>query len=33
LLVLPISNFVSKRNGKLIQKINIYKDERIKTTT
>lgn len=33
LLVLPISNFISKYNGKLLQEINIYKDRRIKTTT
>jgi len=33
LLVLPISNFISKYNGKLLQEINVYKDRRIKTTT
>jgi ABC-type bacteriocin/lantibiotic exporter with double-glycine peptidase domain len=33
LLVLPISNFISRYNGKLLQEINVYKDRRIKTTT
>jgi ABC-type multidrug transport system fused ATPase/permease subunit len=33
LLVIPISNFISRHYGKLLQEINIYKDKRIKTTT
>jgi len=33
LLMLPVLNFISKGNGKLLQEINVYKDQRIKTTT
>jgi len=32
-LIIPISNAISKRNGSIIQKINIYKDRRIQMTT
>jgi ABC-type multidrug transport system fused ATPase/permease subunit len=33
ILTLPLSNCVSKYNGTLIQKINVYKDKRIQTTS
>jgi len=32
-LIIPISNFISKNNGKLIQEINVFKDKRIRITT
>lgn len=28
-LSLPISNFISKQNGEIMEKVNVYKDERI----
>jgi len=33
LLIVPIANCISKKNGTIIQDINIYKDKRIKMTT
>ena len=33
ILVVPISNAISKNNGSIIKEINIYKDKRIQTTT
>ena len=33
LLIVPISNGISKRNGTIIQEINVFKDKRIKMTT
>ena len=33
ILSIPLSNFISKRNGKLIQEINVFKDKRIQITT
>ena len=33
LLTVPIANYISKRNGTIIQDINIYKDKRMKMTT
>lgn len=33
ILSIPLSNFISKRNGKLIQEINSFKDKRIQITT
>ena len=33
ILSILLSNFISKRNGKLMQEINVFKDKRIKITT
>jgi ATP-binding cassette subfamily C (CFTR/MRP) protein 4 len=33
ILSVPLSNFISKRNGKLVEEINTYKDKRIQITT
>jgi ABC-type transport system involved in cytochrome bd biosynthesis fused ATPase/permease subunit len=32
LLIIPVFNFISKLNGKILQEINVHKDKRIKAT-
>ena len=33
ILLIPLSNMISRRNGRIIEEINIHKDKRVQLTT